>query len=182
VKREDGGLCSNYICDLEQGAKVEVTGPFGSTFLLPDDPDTRLLMICTGTGSAPMRAFTMRRQRNVGEKSGGMTMFFGARTPESLPYFGPLAKVPDSLLKKHLVFSRLSDTPKEYVQDRMMSEADAVANLLADAKTHIYICGLRGMEEGIEKALTTIADGIGLTWSTLRDEMREAGRYHVETY
>ena len=182
VKREDGGLCSNYICDLEQGAKVEVTGPFGSTFLLPDDPDTRLLMICTGTGSAPMRAFTMRRQRNVGEKSGGMTMFFGARTPESLPYFGPLAKVPESLLKKHLVFSRLSDTPKEYVQDRMMSEADAVANLLADAKTHIYICGLRGMEEGIEKALTTIADGIGLTWSTLRDEMREAGRYHVETY
>lgn len=182
VKREDKGLCSNYICDLEQGARVQVTGPFGSTFLLPDDPDARLLMICTGTGSAPMRAFTMRRQRTVGERSGGMTMFFGARTPDSLPYFGPLAKVPDNLLKKHLVFSREPGTPKEYVQERMQTEAAAVADLLADAKTHIYICGLRGMEEGIEKTLTSIADSIGQPWSALRDEMRESGRYHVETY
>ena len=27
-----------------------------------------------------------------------MTMFFGARSPESLPYFGPLKKVPGDLL------------------------------------------------------------------------------------
>jgi len=182
IKREDGGLCSNYMCDLEKGAKVQVTGPFGATFLLPADPDARLLMICTGTGSAPMRAFTMRRQRTVGMKSGGMVMFFGARSPDSLPYFGPLNKVPDTLLQKHLVFSRLPDQPKEYVQDRMMSEQDIVADLLQDAKTHVYICGLRGMEEGVEKAFTNIAESVGLQWLSLRDAMREDGRYHVETY
>lgn len=182
VKREEGGLCSNYVCDLEKGAKVQVTGPFGATFLLPSDPDARLLMICTGTGSAPMRAFTMRRQRSVGEKSGGMVMFFGARAPDSLPYFGPLNKVPERLLQKHLVFSRLPDQPKEYVQDRMMAEQDVVADLLLDPKTHIYICGLRGMEEGVEKAFTNIAESQGQQWLTLRDAMREDGRYHVETY
>lgn len=182
VKREDGGLCSNYVCDLEKGAKVQVTGPFGATFLLPSDPEARLLMICTGTGSAPMRAFTMRRQRSVGEKSGGMVMFFGARTPDSLPYFGPLNKVPERLLQKHLVFSRLPDRPKEYVQDRMMAEQEAVADLLLDPKTHIYICGLRGMEDGVEKAFTNIAESQGQQWLTLRDAMREDGRYHVETY
>jgi benzoyl-CoA 2,3-dioxygenase component A len=182
VKREENGLCSNYICDLKVGDKVQVTGPFGSTFLLPDDPDARLLMICTGTGSAPMRAFTMRRQRKLGGKSGGMTMFFGARSPESLPYFGPLNKVPESLLKKHLVFSRIPGAEKEYVQDRMMVEQEAVAELLGDPNTHIYICGLRGMEEGVEKAFTNIAESMGEQWSALRDTMREDGRYHVETY
>ena len=180
IKREENGLCSNYVCDLNVGDEVRVTGPFGSTFLLPDDPDARLLMICTGTGSAPMRSFTMRRQRTLAAKSGGMVMFFGARTADSLPYFGPLKKVPSEILEQHLVFSREGD--KEYVQDRMMKDEDRVAELLSDPHTHVYICGLRGMEEGVEKAFTNIAESIGQQWVALRDMMREEGRYHVETY
>ena len=182
VKRETDGLCSNYLCDLKTGDKVNVTGPFGATFLLPSDPDARLLMICTGTGSAPMRAFTMARQRTVGEKNGGMIMFFGARAPESLPYFGPLNKVPSTLLQKHLVYSRVDGQEKEYVQDRMLAEQDLVAEMLNDPKTHIYICGLKEMEEGVEHAFTNIAASFGEQWHNLRDTMREDGRYHVETY
>ncbi|WP_425099029.1 benzoyl-CoA 2,3-epoxidase subunit BoxA [Tropicibacter sp. S64] len=181
VKREAQGLCSNYVCDLKPGDEVKVTGPFGATFLMPDDPEARLLMVCTGTGSAPMRAFTMRRQRTVGTKNGGMTMFFGARSEGALPYFGPLGKVPQALLDKHLVYSR-GEGPKEYVQDRMRAEEEKVAELIADPQTHVYICGLRGMEEGVEKALTNIAESIGVQWRALRDTMREEGRYHVETY
>ena len=182
VKREAGGVCSNFLCDLQKGDTVQVTGPFGSTFLMPSDPDARLLMICTGTGSAPMRAFTMARQRNVGLRDGGMVMFFGARTPESLPYFGPLNKVPDALLQKHLVYSRVPGQEKEYVQDRMRAEEDLVADLLQDPKTHIYICGLRGMEDGVDRAFTNIAESFGQQWTALRDTLREEGRYHVETY
>lgn len=182
VKREENGLCSNYVCDLQKGDKVNVTGPFGATFLLPADPDARLLMICTGTGSAPMRAFTMARQRTVGEKNGGMVMFFGARTPDTLPYFGPLNKVPASLLEKHLVFSRMPGQAKEYVQDRMQQQEDIVAEMLGDPRTHVYICGLKEMEEGVEKAFANIAESIGQQWLNLRDVMREEGRYHVETY
>lgn len=180
VKRVDGGLCSNYICDLEKGAEVKVTGPFGATFLLPDDPKAKLLMICTGTGSAPMRGFTMRRQRTGSSEAGSMTMFFGARAPKSLPYFGPLSKVPGKLLEQHLVYSR--DGEREYVQDRLIKEEEKVATLLADPLTHIYICGLRGMEEGVEHAFANIAESMGEHWTSLRDTMREEGRYHVETY
>lgn len=182
VKREEIGLCSNYLCDLQKGDEVQVTGPFGSTFLMPDDPKARLLMICTGTGSAPMRAFTMRRQRTTRGENGGMVMFFGARNPESLPYFGPLKKVPERLLKTHLVYSRVDGQPKEYVQDRISAEADLVAEMLSDPQTHIYICGLRGMEEGVDKAMSNIAQSIGHQWLALRDVMRDEGRYHVETY
>lgn len=182
VKREEGGVCSNFLCDLERGEEVQVTGPFGSTFLMPEDPQARLLMICTGTGSAPFRAFTMRRQRTTGSSGGDMHLFFGARTPDSLPYFGPLNKVPERMLKKHLVFSRIPGVDKEYVQDRMRVEEEEIADLLADANSYVYICGLRGMEEGVEKAFTNIAESIGQQWTALRDTMREEGRYHVETY
>ena len=181
VKREESGLCSNYICDLKVGDEVQVTGPFGATFLLPDNPQARLLMICTGTGSAPFRAFTMRKQRG-GAAPSEMVMFFGARSPDSLPYFGPLNKVPERLLKKHLVFSRIPGAGKEYVQDRMMVEQEVIAEMLGDARTHIYICGLRGMEEGVEKAFRNIAESVGLPWEATRDAIREDGRYHVETY
>jgi benzoyl-CoA 2,3-dioxygenase component A len=182
VKREPGGVASNYVCDLKKGDKVRVVGPFGATFLMPNDPKARLLMICTGTGSAPFRAFTMRRQRSGAEEAAAMTLVFGARTPEQLPYFGPLNKVPETLLKKHLVFSRLDGQPKRYVQDKLREEQDAISDILADPNAHIYVCGLRGMEQGVEEALGNITEAMGLQWSALRDAMREEGRYHSETY
>ncbi len=182
VKREENGTCSNYVCDLAKGDKVKVTGPFGSTFLMPSDPNAKLLMICTGTGSAPFRAFTMHRQRADSESKNAMTLVFGARTPESLPYFGPLNKVPDSQLSKHMVFSRVEGEPKRYVQDKLREMEDEVAELLQDENGYIYICGLRYMEEGVEAAMTTIAESFGEQWQAVRDVMREEGRYHVETY
>ena len=41
VKRTEGGVASNYLCDLKVGDKVQVTGPFGATFLMPNDPSTQ---------------------------------------------------------------------------------------------------------------------------------------------
>jgi len=182
VKREQGGVCSNYVCDLARGDEVKVTGPFGATFLMPDDPQANLLMICTGTGSAPFRAFTMRRQRLSSDTGGSMTLFFGARTPDSLPYFGPLNKIPQKILNKQLVFSRIPGQDKEYVQDRMLAQAGLVAELLRSDNTYIYVCGLKEMEEGVEDAFETIASSAGLNWHDIRDQLAAAGRYHVETY
>src|SRR6202041_1567542 len=144
---------------------------FGAPFLLPTDRGAPLLMICTGTGSAPFRAFTMRRQRSGVDEAAGMTLVFGARTPDSLPYFGPLKKVPETLLKKHLVFSRLAGQPKRYVQDKLREEQDAIAEILADPNGHIYVCGLRAMEQGVEAALGNITESMGLQWSALRDSL-----------
>ena len=62
------GVASNYLCDLDKGATVKVIGPFGASFLMPNHPGSSLLMICTGTGSAPMRAMTERRRRRIAHK------------------------------------------------------------------------------------------------------------------
>jgi benzoyl-CoA 2,3-dioxygenase component A len=182
VKREPHGVCSNYLCDLKKGDKVQVTGPFGATFLMPDDPSANIIMICTGTGSAPFRGFTERRRRTMRDAPGRMMIYFGARRPEELPYFGPLQKVPDGLLRKHFAYSRVTGEPKTYVQDRLRATGNEVSVFLRHDKTHIYICGLKGMEAGVDEALADICRGSGLDWAALRADMRAQGRYHVETY
>jgi len=176
------GLASNYVCDLKQGDNVQVVGPFGSTFLMPDDPEADILMICTGTGAAPFRAFTERRRRSMPNSKGKLYLFFGARSPLELPYFGPLQKVPKALLDQELVFSRLPGKPKEYVQDRLRARSSDIAPLLTRATTYIYMCGLRGMEEGVEASLADICSSAGFDWNEIRAHLRETGRFHVETY
>jgi benzoyl-CoA 2,3-epoxidase subunit A len=184
--RPDGsihrGLASNFLCDRQIGDTVDVIGPFGSTFLMPEDPMTDIIMICTGTGSAPFRAFTERRRRTMPSAPGRLYLFFGSRTPSELPYFGPLKKVPARLLDQELVFSRLPDRPKEYVQDRMRQRSADLVALLRRDTTHAFICGLRGMEDGVDAAFRDICNEHGLDWGTIRGRMRESGRYHVETY
>ena len=44
-------------------------------------------------------------------------LFFGARAPEELPYFGPLMKLPRDFIDINLAFSRVPGQPKQYVQD-----------------------------------------------------------------
>ncbi len=182
VKRDPGGICSNYLCDLPRGAHVQVTGPFGATFLMPNDPAANLLMICTGTGSAPFRAFTERHRRAMPQAPGHLLLFFGARRPEELPYFGPLQKVPESLLTRHFCYSRVPGQPRTYVQDRIRSEGPRVAALLDDPHTHVYICGLRGMESGVDEAFADVCRLSALDWTAVKASLRESGRYHVETY
>jgi benzoyl-CoA 2,3-dioxygenase component A len=177
------GVASNYLCDLKKGDKVQLAGPYGASFLMPNHPGSSIIMVCTGTGSAPMRAMTERRRRRMALKEGGeLMLFFGARTPEELPYFGPLKKLPAELIDVQLAFSRVPGRPREYVQDRMRASGAKVARLLADGNTYVYICGHKQMEQGVEDAFADLCSSSGRNWAQLREQLRAAGRYHVETY
>jgi benzoyl-CoA 2,3-dioxygenase component A len=179
------GVASNYMCDLKVGDKVEVTGPFGATFLMPNHPKSHIVMICTGTGSAPMRAMTewRRRLRATGKFEGGKLMlFFGARTKEDLPYFGPLQSLPKDFIDINLAFSRTPGQPKRYVQDLMRDRAADVGRLLGDPHAYFYVCGLKAMEEGVVMALKDIAQQAGLDWESVGAALKREGRLHLETY
>ncbi|MDF3835476.1 benzoyl-CoA 2,3-epoxidase subunit BoxA [Cupriavidus basilensis] len=179
------GVASNYMCDLQVGDKVEVIGPFGASFLMPNHPRSNIVMICTGTGSAPMRAMTewRRRLRKSGKFEGGkLILFFGARTKEELPYFGPLQNLPKDFIDIHFAFSRTPGQPKRYVQDVMRDRAADLAPLLADPSTYFYVCGLKSMEEGVVLALRDVAQQAGLSWETLGAALKKDGRLHLETY
>jgi benzoyl-CoA 2,3-dioxygenase component A len=179
------GVASNYMCDLKVGDVVQGIGPFGATFLMPNHPRSNIVMICTGTGSAPMRAMTewRRRLRGSGKFEGGKLMlFFGARTQAELPYFGPLQSLPKDFIDINLAFSRTPGQPKRYVQDLMRERAADLAPLLQDPNSYFYVCGLKAMEEGVVLALRDVAQQAGQSWETLGAALRREGRLHLETY
>ncbi|HYG43862.1 MAG TPA: benzoyl-CoA 2,3-epoxidase subunit BoxA, partial [Bordetella sp.] len=160
------GVCSNYLCDLAKNDTVQVIGPFGNTFLMPNHARANLLMICTGTGSAPMRAMTERYRRRIERGTNGRLMlFFGARTQRELPYFGPLMRLPRDFIDINLALSRDSSQPRRYVQDLIRERAADVLDLLADTNTCIYVCGLKGMETGVLDALHEVAVQAGQDWT-----------------
>jgi benzoyl-CoA 2,3-dioxygenase component A len=179
------GVASNYLCDLQVGDKVQVIGPFGTSFLMPNHPRSNIVMICTGTGSAPMRAMTewRRRLRASGKFEGGKLMlFFGARTKEELPYFGPLQGLPKDFIDINFAFSRTPGQPKRYVQDLMRERTADLGALLAEPDTFFYVCGLKSMEEGVVMALRDVAQKAGLSWDSVGAALKREGRLHLETY
>jgi benzoyl-CoA 2,3-epoxidase subunit A len=177
------GVGSNYICDLVIGEQVKVVGPYGANFLMPNHPGSSIMMICTGTGSAPMRAMTEWRRRRMSLKEGGqLLLFFGARAPSELPYFGPLAKLPKEFIDVNLAFSRVPDRPKQYVQDLIRGRADAVVRMLRDDDAYIYVCGVKDMEQGVEAAFREVCSAHGLDWDQMRPELLKKSRIHIETY
>jgi benzoyl-CoA 2,3-dioxygenase component A len=179
------GVASNYLCDLDIGDRVDVIGPFGTSFLMPNHPHSKIVMVCTGTGAAPMRAMIHRQHRQrttAGFEAGRMMLFFGARTTAELPYFGRLDRIPKDLVDVNLAFSRIPGEPKRYVQDVMRERSADVAELLSDPDTYFYVCGLRNMEEGVVLALKEIAEGAGLRWQSIGPALKNEGRLHLETF
>jgi len=111
-----------------------------------------------------------------------LMLFFGARTQEELPYFGPLQSLPKDFIDISMVFSRAPNVPKRYVQDAMRERAADLAPLIHDGASHFYVCGLKSMEEGVIQALREIAQGAGMDWDSLGAGLKREGRLHLETY
>jgi ferredoxin--NADP+ reductase len=188
------GVCSTYLCDIEPGAQVKITGPVGKEMLLPDDEEANVIMLATGTGIAPMRAYLRRmfepteREQNGWHFRGKAWLFMGVPKTPNLLYdadFGQyLGDFPENFRYTKAI-SREQENSKGgrmYIQDRVLEHADEIFALIEDPKTHVYMCGLKGMEPGIDEAMTAAAAAKGLDWTELRPALKKAGRWHVETY
>ncbi|NIV46677.1 MAG: ferredoxin-NADP reductase, partial [Gammaproteobacteria bacterium] len=64
------GIASNYLCDLRAGDRLTITGPFGLAFDVPEERDANLILIGSGTGIAPFRAFVKHLYQNVPDWKG----------------------------------------------------------------------------------------------------------------
>ena len=188
------GLCSTYLCDVKPGDKVKITGPVGKEMLLPEDENANIVMLATGTGIAPMRAYLRRmfepseREKNKWNFKGKAWLFMGAPKSANLLYEedlqGYLQNFPDNFKYTKAISREQQNTKggRMYIQDRVLESANELFNMIEDEKTHIYLCGLKGMEPGIDEAMTKAAEAKGLNWSELRPQLKKAGRWHVETY
>lgn len=188
------GVCSTYLCDIEPGSKVKITGPVGKEMLLPDDEDANVIMLATGTGIAPMRTYLRRmfepkeRELNNWHFRGKAWLFMGAPKTPNLLYDNDFEhyqqQFPDNFRYTKAISREQQNSKggRMYIQDRVLEHADEIFAMIEDPKTHVYMCGLRGMEPGIDEAMTAAAAAKGLDWSVLRPQLKKAERWHVETY
>ncbi|MEB3354599.1 MAG: FAD-binding oxidoreductase [Cyanobacteriota bacterium] len=188
------GVCSTFLCDIEPGAKVKITGPVGKEMLLPEDEEANVIMLATGTGIAPMRTYLRRmfepaeREKNGWTFRGKAWLFMGSPTTANLLYDADFehyqAQFPDNFRYTKAI-SREQQNAKGgrmYIQDRVSENAEEIFAWIENPKTHVYMCGLRGMEPGIDEAMGVAAAAKGLDWSELRPQLKKADRWHVETY
>jgi ferredoxin--NADP+ reductase len=189
------GVCSTYICNLKPGDEVKITGPTGKEMLLPDDTDANVIMLATGTGIAPFRAYLWRMFKD-GERAlntdypfnGFAWLIFGVTTTPNILYKQELeeiqTKYPDNF-RLTCAISREQKNPeggRMYIQHRVAEHAAELWEKMQSPKTHTYICGLKGMEDGIDEAMSAEASKHGVEWKEFQREMKKAGRWHVETY
>ncbi|MDS3861739.1 phycobilisome linker polypeptide [Thermosynechococcaceae cyanobacterium BACA0444] len=186
------GVCSSYLNQLQPGDEVKITGPVGKEMLLPDDPTATIVMMGTGTGIAPFRAYLWRmfKENNPDYQFKGLAwLFFGVAYTPNILYKEELeeiqAKYPDNFRLTYAISreQKTADGGKMYIQGRIAEHADELWNLIQQKNTHVYMCGLKGMEPGIDEAMTQAAAKNGVDWTEfLKGTLKKEGRWHVETY
>jgi ferredoxin--NADP+ reductase len=192
---ERRGVASNYLCDLKPGDEVAVTGPAGKILLLPEDPAANLVLVATGTGIAPFRAFLRRLYHDHdhdcnhnGDRlawNGSIVLFSGVKTEAECLYRDEIdAFLSRPNFRRVYAFSREQKTAegqRMYVQHRMAEHLDELRTLLARDNGYLYICGLKGMEVGIASVLGE--PGPGASNSPISFEALEARRrLFIEVY
>lgn len=185
------GVCSNFICDLKPGDDVNISGPVGKAMLLPDDPNATIIMLATGTGVAPFRTYLRRAfsENNPDyDFKGTMWLFLGVPTTSTLLYqeeFEEMkANYPDQLRLDYAISREQTDANgnKMYLQNRMKEYADELYELFQKDNTYVFMCGLAGMESGIDEFMSERFAQDGKDWIAYRKEMKKAKRWEVETY
>ena len=185
------GIGSNYLCDLTHGHKVHLTGPVGRHFLLPDDfQDRDLIFMATGTGIAPYRG--MLKEMFEKNYRGKAWLFFGVKFRDMLLYdqeFESYRSHRNFLYCPAVSREEANPVPDKvptrenrmYVQSRMYVEKEALKAALKNPKTMIFICGLKGMEQGIYPVLEMIGKELGEADSFLA-RLKAEHRLKVEVY
>ncbi|MCF7805893.1 MAG: hypothetical protein K9N46_16175 [Candidatus Marinimicrobia bacterium] len=153
------GTASNYLCDLNEGETVNLTGPTGKQMLLPDRGhrnDHNYVFIATGTGIAPFRGMVIELLENGFD--GEIHLIFGVPYRTDV-YYEALFRRFEAKYPNFHFYTALSreeqtrDGTRMYVHDRMAVEWERLEPILRESNTLAYICGMAGMENGVYRLL-----------------------------
>ena len=172
VRKQIGGLCSEFLHGLEIGDEIE-----GFVRSNPDFRPARgrrpVVMIANGAGIAPFAGFIKanRRKRPA-------YLYWGGRSPDAdFLYADAMAEcLSDGRLTDRMTaFSRSAD--RAYVQDRLLDDSDRIRALVASG-AQFMICGSKEMAAGVADAINAVLAPIGLDIDTLKLK----GRYLEDVY
>ena len=185
--RARSGAASSFLADrVEEDGAVRVFVEHNDNFRLPNDATKPIIMVGSGTGVAPFRAFM--QQRVVDEASGKNWLIFGN------PHFASdflyqtewqqFAK--EGFLHKYDFAWSRDQEKKIYVQDKIRENSTALWQWLQEG-AYFYVCGdAAKMAKDVEQALLeVIAKEGNLSPDEAEDylnELREEKRYQRDVY
>ncbi|CAG7896325.1 unnamed protein product [Brassica rapa] len=184
--------------DLKPGDEAKITGPVGKEMLMPKDPNATIIMLATGTGIAPFRSFLWKMffEEHEDYKFNGLAwLFLGVPTSSSLLYKEEFEKMkeknPENFRLDFAVSREQTNDKGEkmYIQTRMAEYAQELWELLKKDNTFVYMCGLKGMEKGIDEIMVSIhfiflflENQTRIDWLEYQKQLKRSEQWNVEVY
>ncbi|CUA77238.1 NADPH-ferrihemoprotein reductase [Rhizoctonia solani] len=173
-----------------------------STFRLPTNPKTPVIMIGPGTGVAPFRGFIQERvalARKAIEKNGPdaladwgqISLYYGCRHEnEDFLYKDEWPEYQSELKGKFTMrnaFSRSGarkpDGSKVYVQDLLWEDRATISEAINEKRGYVYICGdARNMSKAVEDVLINIFNEAGKNGVDELKTMKERSRLLLDVW
>ena len=181
-RRADGslGLASGWLTrDAEVGGEVVLNTLAHRNFRLGENALRPLILIGNGTGIAGLRAHLSARASHAGAGARPRNwLLFGERQAAHDFHFRDDVQAwqaDGTIARLDLAFSR-DQVAKDYVQDRLRAQPEAVREWLDDGAA-VYVCGsLQGMAGGVDEALKEIVGAERL------EALMAQGRYRRDVY
>ena len=177
-RRADGslGLASGWLTqEAEVGGEIVLNTLAHRNFRLGENALRPLILIGNGTGIAGLRAHLSARASRAGPRN---WLLFGERQAAHDFHFREDVeawRADGTIARLDLAFSR-DQAGKQYVQDRLRAQPEAVREWLDDGAA-VYVCGsLQGMAGGVDEALAEILGREGV------ERLMAEGRYRRDVY
>ena len=181
------GEASNYLCNAQEGDKISITGPHRSPFRIPADKTSNLLMLGTGTGIAPFRAFLRRVYQEQGQWDGKVRLFYGARTGAEMLYMNDinqdLTNYYDQATFKAIqsLSQGVLKDEGDALQNGVEDNASEIWSLLQEPKTHVYLSGIKKIAAAFDASMAKMA-GSETQWQAFKQALIEDKRWSELTY
>jgi len=181
------GIASNFLCDSEPGDRITISGPYRSPFIMPLDKRSNLLMIGTGTGVAPFRAFAEMIYERRGDWMGQVRLFYGGRSGLDLMYANDeksdLTEYYDR--KTFKAFKALATRPfvtsSQALEQGLEKNAQEAWSFLRQANTYVFLAGLGKVADVFDKVMSEQA-GSPEAWSEIKERLIKEKRWSELIY
>ncbi len=181
------GEASNYLCNAQVGDKISLTGPHRSPFRIPADKSSNLLMLGTGTGIAPFRAFLRRVYQEQGQWDGKVRLFYGARTGAEMLYMNDINQDLTNYYDQ-ATFKAIQSLSQGVLKDEgdalhngVEANASEIWSLLQEPKTHVYLSGIKKIAAAFDASMAKMA-GSEVQWQVFKQALIEDKRWSELTY
>lgn len=181
------GIASNFLCDARAGDKITLTGPFSSPFRVPADKESNLLMLGTGTGIAPFRAFLRRVYEEQKGWKGKVRLYYGAKTGTDLLYMNDLNNDLGNYYDQatfqaiQAVQQGLLSDEGDALQHGIEGNAADIWALIQEPKTHVFLAGMKKVVDALDAEMAKAA-GSTERWAAAKQALIDSRRWSELTY